>query len=643
MMEHLFNLPRPVKVAIAFVADVLFLLFALWFALSIRFETVYVPPSNGVWVAGAIMVVVSLATFNVLGLYRAITRYISYRALFSVWLGVAASAASLLLLRDIFSAAIPVSAIITYGLIALLMIGGSRLLVRASVHRSSAADRERVLIYGAGSSGRQLAQALLSGSEYKPVAFVDDDATLHRSTMLGLTVYPPNDVEHLLSKKHISKVLLAIPSASLTERKQVLERIEPLAVQVLTIPGMADLVSGQQIDTLEEVRVEDLLGRDPVPPREHLMDRNIHGKVVLVTGAGGSIGSELCRQIIRCSPKTLVLFELSEYSLYAIEEELENIAIQESIEGVQIVPIMGTIQRRNRVEAVMRAFDVQTVYHAAAYKHVPMVEYNIVEAVRNNVFGTWHTAEAAINAGVESFVLVSTDKAVRPTNVMGATKRMAELVLQGLAKRQYFTCFCMVRFGNVLGSSGSVVPKFREQIKAGGPVTVTDPEITRYFMTIPEASQLVIQAGAMSCNGKGTGGEVFVLDMGEPVKIERLARKLIRLMGKSVKDEKKPNGDIEITYSGLRPGEKLFEELLIGDNVQETAHPRIMTALEADLPWPKVEEILQNLDMHCHDFHISDVHRILREAPLGFAPTDGISDLVWAASGKVLADQAATE
>jgi len=635
-MEKLFNLSRPAKTAIALCADALFLLFALWFALSTRFERLYIPADYNVWLVVGITIALSLLVFFALGLYRAIVRYIGYRALFSVWLGVTASAASLLFLREVFAANIPVSAIINYGLISLLLIGGTRLLVRATVQRNSKVERKPVIIYGAGSSGRQLAQALQNGKEFKVVAFIDDDATLHRSSMLGLTVYAPEEIESLIAAKAAERVLLAMPSASLDERKKVLERLEPFAVQVLTIPGMADLVSGRQIDTLEEVRVEDLLGRDPVPPRDHRMDRNIRGKVVLVTGAGGSIGSELCRQILRYGPRTLVLYELSEYSLYAIEQDLQQIAVRENISNVRIVPIMGTIQRRNRVEAVMRAFKVQTVYHAAAYKHVPMVEYNIVEAVRNNVFGTWHTAEAAISAGVESFVLVSTDKAVRPTNVMGATKRMAELVLQALVKRQDWTCFCMVRFGNVLGSSGSVVPKFREQIKAGGPVTVTDPEITRYFMTIPEAAQLVIQAGVMSCNGCGTGGEVFVLDMGEPVKIEQLARKLIRLMGKSVQDASNPHGDIAIAYSGLRPGEKLYEELLIGDDVRETDHPRIMTANEICLAWEQVDALLSELDGHCHEFRIDDVHRMLREAPLAFSPNsgDGISDLVWNAGGR---------
>lgn len=629
MMDLLFKLPRGAKNSIALMVDVLFLLFSLWFALSVRYETFYLPTHYSVWLVAGITVAASIGVFKLLGLYRAIVRYIGFRALVTVSIGVSFSSALLYLLREYSSSPIPMSAIVTYALVSLLLIGGSRLLLRGSVQQRNRGKRQPVIIYGAGASGRQLAQALMNGNEFYTTAFIDDDSTLHNSSILSIPVHSPDDVEALIQRKGVSRVLLAMPSATRSERKRVLERLEPLTVQVMTIPGMADLVSGRQIDILEDVRVEDLLGRDPVPPREHLMDRNIRGKVVLVTGAGGSIGSELCRQIIRYKPKCLVLFELSEYSLYAIEQELQELVAKESLNDVRIVPVMGTIQRQNRIEAVMRAFKVQTVYHAAAYKHVPMVEYNIVEAVRNNVFGTWFTGEAAINAGVENFVLVSTDKAVRPTNVMGATKRMAELVLQALSKRQDWTCFCMVRFGNVLGSSGSVVPRFREQIKAGGPVTVTDKEITRYFMTIPEAAQLVIQAGAMSCDGSGTGGEVFVLDMGEPVKIEQLARKLIHLMGKSVKDEHHPSGDIAIEYSGLRPGEKLYEELLIGDDVRATDHPRIMTANEIDLPWDEVEALLQQLDKHCHVFQIDAVHQLLQDAPLAFTPSDGISDLVW--------------
>lgn len=639
MMQPIFSLPRKVKSLIALVADAFFLSFAIWFALSIRYETLYITTEPERLLSIAMAIILSIILFRQLGLYRAIVRYIGPTALLAVLVGASLSAVLMYITTMLFSVALPIGVLFSYGFSALLLIGGSRLLVRTAVERQSYSHREPVIIYGAGASGRQLARALENGIEFKPAAFIDDDATLHHSNMLGLNVYPPSALAGLIELKQAKRLLLAMPSATLAQRKSILEQVERLDIQVQSIPGMADLVDGVKIDALQDVKVEELLGRDPVPPYSHLMGRNIRDKVVMVTGAGGSIGSELCRQIVRYQPEVLVLFELSEYSLYAIDAELNALIGKEKLNSVRIVPIMGTVHAQNRVESVMQAFKVQTVYHAAAYKHVPMVEYNVVEGVRNNVFGTWHTAEAAINSAVESFVLVSTDKAVRPTNVMGATKRMSELVLQALAKRQDWTCFSMVRFGNVLGSSGSVVPKFREQINAGGPVTVTDKDITRYFMTIPEAAQLVIQAGAMAfdkhANQGSVGGDVFVLDMGEPVKIEQLARKLIRLMGKSVKDAGSPHGDIEIAYSGLRPGEKLYEELLIGDNVQQTDHPRIMTASEIDLAWPEVEALLERFTEHCQNFEIDRVHELLKEAPLEFSPNDGINDLVWKADESV--------
>jgi FlaA1/EpsC-like NDP-sugar epimerase len=387
-----------------------------------------------------------------------------------------------------------------------------------------------------------------------------------------------------------------------------------------------DVIEGRaSSDEILDVDIDDLLGREPVSPHSDLLQSNIYNKVVMVTGAGGSIGSELCRQIIRLQPTKLVLFELSEFGLYQIDRELNELVQQKQL-NVEIVPIIGSVQRINRVENVLKAFSVETVYHAAAYKHVPLVENNIVEGVRNNVFGTMYAAQAAVKAGVDTFVLVSTDKAVRPTNVMGATKRMAELVLQALANQQSSTRFCMVRFGNVLGSSGSVVPLFRKQIKDGGPVTLTHNDITRYFMTIPEAAQLVIQAGAM-----GKGGDVFVLDMGEPVRIRDLAVKLIRLSGLDVKDELNPHGDIEIQCTGLRPGEKLYEELLIGDNVETTDHERIMTASEVMLPWEKLEVIINELDDASHHFQHQKIRDLLMNAPLAYKPNDPIADMLFLA------------
>lgn len=648
MLEKVLALPRSAKRVVAITVDIVCLLFAFWFAQSVRFEEFYIPSDFQVLLALIIAVPISLILFSWFGLYRVVVRYLNSRAQLAVVIGVIASTTVLYFSAHAQGVNFRLSSAIIYAMTSIILIGSSRNMIRAAYEYSMKREKERVIIYGAGSAGRQLVRALQSGKEYYPTAFVDDDETLHGSSMLGLRVHSAHELPYLVKQKFITRVLLAIPSTSRTNRKRILELLEPLNVQVQTIPGMADMVDGSMsIDQLQDVKIEDLLGRDPVAPDERLMDANIRGKVVLVTGAGGSIGSELCRQIIRYRPKALVLYELSEFALYAIDQELRQLRNRESLD-VALHPIIGTVQRRNRIEAVLSSFQVQTVYHAAAYKHVPLVEYNVVEGVRNNVFGTWHTAEAAIAAKVENFVLISTDKAVRPTNTMGATKRMAELVLQALAQRQLSlrdrTHFSMVRFGNVLGSSGSVVPLFREQIRKGGPVTITHPDIIRYFMTIPEAAQLVIQAGAMSylsgkesddVNGsKYSGGDVFVLDMGSPVKIVDLAIKMINLMGLELKSTENPSGDIELQFTGLRPGEKLFEELLIGDSVEVTSHSRIMSAIEQSLSWPEVEQYLKKLDSACHEFRIGDIRELLLSAPTGFAPTDDICDLVWVNSEK---------
>ncbi|MDP5149799.1 polysaccharide biosynthesis protein [Rheinheimera baltica] len=513
--------------------------------------------------------------------------------------------------------------IFVYALLALVSSGGGRLLARLFLAQRNNKHKQRVLIYGAGSAGRQLALSLFSGDQHHPVMFVDDDVTLQRSSILGIAVGNPSQIHNIVNAYNISKVLLAIPSVSRLRRREVLDRLESLSIPVQSIPGMNDIVDGSmRIDDLQDVKIEDLLGRDPVEPKVKLMHANIRGKVVMVTGAGGSIGSELCRQIIRYEPEKLVLFESSEYALYSIEQELSGQILKLGLDFT-VAPVLGNVLHANRMQAVMTTLKVNTVYHAAAYKHVPLVEFNVVEGIRNNVFGTLHTAEAAIAAGVEQFVLISTDKAVRPTSVMGASKRLAELVLQALASSKTNTRFCMVRFGNVLGSSGSVVPLFREQILKGGPVTVTHRNIIRFFMTIPEAAQLVIQAGAMA-----KGGDVFVLDMGEAVKIDDLAKRIIHLMGLEVKDELHPYGDIEIHYTGLRPGEKLYEELLIGESVQQTEHPRIMTANEVSLEWPAMSQLLSNLDKDCNDFNVSGIINTLLTAPVSFNFNGQITDLL---------------
>ncbi|MCP3702974.1 MAG: polysaccharide biosynthesis protein, partial [Alteromonas sp.] len=478
----------------------------------------------------ACTVIVTLAAFTHLGLYRAVLRYLTFHALVVVAFGALISALAITSFAYFFDANIPRTVPVIYFAFLCLLCGSARMIVRSLVAQSNVKGKEAVLIYGAGSTGRQLAIALRQADSYQVRGFVDGDKLLAKTVIQGLSVYPASAVDMLVKKLGVKKILLAMPRASRSERKDLIDSLIHLPVEVLTVPDFNDIVEGNAtVDELKDVAIEDLLGREPVAPRPALMQANIKGKVVMVTGAGGSIGSELCRQIVKQKPKSLVLFELSEYGLYQIDKELSMLVDAEGLE-VEIIPLLGSVQRINRLAATMKAFQVETVYHAAAYKHVPLVEYNVVEGVRNNVFGTYYCAKAAIEAKVESFVLISTDKAVRPTNVMGTTKRMAELGLQALAAEQNKlatgTRFCMVRFGNVLGSSGSVIPLFKKQIAQNKPITVTHKDITRFFMTIPEAAQLVIQAGAM-----GKGGDVFVLDMGESVKIVDLAENLIKLSG----------------------------------------------------------------------------------------------------------------
>jgi FlaA1/EpsC-like NDP-sugar epimerase len=623
-LQSMFSLKRAHKRVVSVAIDSFFLCVAFWAALLVRVDDVNVLVNSHYWLLLILVVPLSIIGFIKFGLYRAVLRYMGLQALTAILLGVIVSTIALVLIAYYTDAQLPRTVPIIYAAFALVFVGGTRAIVRSLVGSGMKRNGEPVIIYGAGVSGRQLVTALVQSHEYYPFAFVDDDVSVQGSVIQGVHVHSPSIIRKLIKQKAATKVLLAIPSASRTRRQEILLQLEPLSVQVLTLPAMADLVSGNKLySDIKEVEIDDLLGRDSVSPRQDLLTANIKNKVVMVTGAGGSIGSELCRQILKQAPKKLVLFELSEFALYSIERELSATALELGL-NVRILPMMGSVQKENRVQAVMEAFGVQTVYHAAAYKHVPLVEHNVVEGVRNNVFGTLYTARAAIKAKVETFVLVSTDKAVRPTNVMGTTKRMAELVLQAFAKEKHSTRFCMVRFGNVLGSSGSVVPLFRKQIANGGPVTVTHPEITRFFMTIPEASQLVIQAGAM-----GKGGDVFVLDMGKSVKIVDLAAKMIRLSGFEVKNELNPDGDVAIEFTGLRPGEKLYEELLIGDDVTGTEHERIMTANELHLSWAEYSVILDKLDLACHEFDHEKIRAILLSTPTGFAPTDGICDLLF--------------
>ncbi|TNZ36739.1 nucleoside-diphosphate sugar epimerase, partial [Vibrio parahaemolyticus] len=610
----MWQLSRTNKRIVSVLIDIILIFMAFHLAILVRSGDSNYFADPAVWGIQVAVTIVTITVFARLGLYRAVLRYLTFQALFVVAAGAVISATLVAALSFYMSDPFPRTVPIIYGAFLALFCGGPRVIVRSLIAQSYSTQSKEVLIYGAGSGGRQLAMALRSSGDYRVRAFIDGDSTLCNTMILGLPVIAIEDAMPIINKYDVSQVLLAVPSAKRSRRKVILDELAKLPVEVLTVPDMTDIVSGKaKIDELKDVAIEDLLGRDPVAPQQVLLEANIKDKVVMVTGAGGSIGSELCRQIVEQSPKSIILFELSEFGLYQIDRELNQLKLEKGL-TCDIIPLLGSVQRQHRLETTMSSFKVQTVYHAAAYKHVPLVEFNVIEGVRNNIYGTYYTACAAIKAGVESFVLISTDKAVRPTNVMGTTKRMAELGLQALADQENAkpngTRFCMVRFGNVLGSSGSVIPVFKKQIASGGPVTVTHPEITRFFMTIPEAAQLVIQAGAM-----GKGGDVFVLDMGESVKITDLACNLIQLSGLEVKSDANPHGDIEIQFSGLRPGEKLYEELLIGDNVKQTAHERIMTAHEVHLPLKEYELLLNDLDFACHSMDHENIRTLLLSAP----------------------------
>ena len=599
----------PVSVALAVVAR--------WGNLGYHFTTAD-------FVTTLLTMAFSAAFFLRIGFYRAIIRFMGQQAILTVIQGVTFSALVLAVAAFLTRSNIPRSTPLIYWGIALILIGGTRLMIRAFYQGVIRRSGDKVAIYGAGVSGRQLHNNINYVGEYSTAVFIDDNEALIGRVVNGVPVYHPSRLPELIKMLDISHVLLALPSVSHKRRREILDNLEGLPIHVKTIPAFADLMSGAaKVGQLQEIELADLLGRDPVPPNPDLIGRCIRDKVVMVTGAGGSIGSELCRQIIKLEPKELVLLDSSEYSLYQISKDLDRIQSRTGT-SVPVVPLLGSVQRRERVEAILRQFGVNTVYHAAAYKHVPLVELNVAEGVFNNVFGTLSTASAAVRSGVENFVLISTDKAVRPTNVMGASKRMAELLLQAFARKYDTTGFCMVRFGNVLGSSGSVVPLFRHQIQNGGPVTVTHKDIVRYFMTITEAAQLVLQASAM-----GEGGDVFVLDMGEPVRIVSLARRLVRLMGYEVKDKAHPKGDIEIKFTGLRPGEKLYEELLVGDNVSGTEHPKIMRAQEEWLDEEEIDRYIAELRAACEANDCELIQSILLKAVRGFDAKDGISDEMW--------------
>lgn len=620
-LNYLLHLPRHKKRGIQVAFDCVIIATCYLLAMFLRLDSWAFLENRSIWYVLIPVIPVTIFVFIRMGLYRAVLRYIGGQAASTVMIGVLISAVTMFASSQVFGWFVPRSVPAIYALLAMVLIGGIRVIWRGIYAQAHAPARAVVAIYGAGPAGRQVAASLRNGVDYVPKLFVDDDPTLTGSEIAGLKVFAGDSIQRLIPQHGIEIILLAMPQLSRSERQRLLTQLEPLPVQIQTVPDLDDLVSGKAtLSDFQDVSVEDLLGRDPVPPRPELLAINITGKSVMVTGAGGSIGSELCRQIIALSPDKLVLLEQSEFNLYRIEQELSETLAQQNL-NVALHPVMGSVQHPQRTRAALDRFNVQTVYHAAAYKHVPLIEDNAVEGVRNNIFGTQNLAQAAIAAGVQAFILISTDKAVRPTNIMGATKRMAELVCQALAETQSTTRFSMVRFGNVLGSSGSVIPRFRQQIQAGGPVTVTSSEITRYFMTIPEAAQLVIQAGAM-----GKGGDVFVLDMGDPVRITDLAQRMIRLSGLTpwVRGQD-PEGDIEITFTGLRPGEKLYEELLIADNASQTAHPRICSAQETRLTWPELGKIIDALAAAAEAQDAAQIRAVLIEAPLGYDPSPTVA------------------
>lgn len=614
MFLRLAELPRKFKILIMLLCDVILLPLALWSAVALRLGT-FAPDVSQFWWVFFVIPFVTVPIFIRFGLYRAVIRYMDDKIIYTVIYGVSLSVLMLMAVVVMTKlVALPRSSIVIFWIIAIAYIAASRFVARGLIRTiETKKDRKQnVAIYGAGRAGLQTALALVSGREYRPVAFFDDNKELQGTSLVGLRVYDPKDALEIMEQKGCEQLLIAIPSSSRAVRKEIISRFEGKNIILKILPGLGDLVEGKvRIEDIREVGVEDLLGRDPVPPFEDLLSSCIKDRVVLVTGAGGSIGSELCRQILLNSPTKIILFERSEFALYKIEQELCKLHPEAAI-----ISVLGDVLDQEHLEKLMTAHSVQTVYHAAAYKHVPLVEANADAGILNNVFGTRSAAKAAMGARVLNFVLISTDKAVRPTNVMGASKRLAELVLQSLAKEPgHSTRFCMVRFGNVLGSSGSVVPLFKEQIQVGGPVTVTHPEVTRYFMTIPEAAQLVLQAGSM-----GKGGDVFVLDMGEPVKIVDLAKKMIELSGLEVKDPNTGAGDIEIRFVGLRPGEKLYEELLIGDNVTWTKHPRIMRAEEHSLESGFLAAKLIELQRACADGDVKALRGLLRELVTEYRP-----------------------
>jgi FlaA1/EpsC-like NDP-sugar epimerase len=648
LIDKFLSMPRLYKQLTLIFIDLSLLQASILISFSIRLGFWYWPTNDLLFVL--LTPFAAIPIFIYFGLYRDIIRFIGLKVIWRVGKAVSLYALIWCLVCFIyltssdysFVESIPRTVVVINVLLTLLFIVGFRVygrwLLSLFLKKLTSSKQNNVVIYGSGAAGRELSTLLLESNEYQPIGFIDDHIDFHKQSINGIRIYPPSDLESLIQAQDITKVFLAIPSLNRTRRNEIISFLELYPIQVLTLPSISEIVAGNiNLSDLLEIGIEDLLGREKVVASDDLLTPNILGKVVLVTGAGGSIGSELCRQIVLLKPKALILYELSEYALYQVDKELKNL----NIKHIEIFPILGSVNDKEKLLFIFKEFKVATIYHAAAYKHVPIVELNNSEGVSNNIFGTYNCALSAISSSVETFVLISTDKAVRPTNTMGATKRFAELILQALTtlqdtdsnllqeltgsiQKNSHTRFIMVRFGNVLGSSGSVIPLFKDQIKAGGPVTVTHKEMHRYFMTVTEAVQLVIQAGTL-----GNGGDVFVLDMGEPVSILNLAKKMINLSGLEVKDEFNSYGDIEINFTGLRPGEKLYEELLIGDNASVTSNSMIMRAKEEMIAWEELEKIMEKLKIAIKVYDMDAVRNLLLQAVPGFKPQSDLVDILF--------------
>jgi FlaA1/EpsC-like NDP-sugar epimerase len=621
-LNKFLNAPRSVKRAISVCYDILAIGISFYIAYVLRLNTLKVEFGAAELSTIAITCLLSIAFFIRTGLYRAILRYLPPQAIFTITIGTLVSSFVMIASAFFLHAFLPRSVPAIYIFVALILIGLPRLLFRNLLHFLAPKGNTPIIIFGAGESAHDLVIQLYKSTQFRPVAFVDENPKLHNTLLMGLRVIPSHQLPSFIKKHEVKKILLALDKSTKEERVRIIRLLEPFSVQVQTIPPIADIINGKaQINEFRDIQIEELLGREPVEPIQELLEVNISNKVVMVTGAGGSIGSEICRQILKAKPTVLILFERNEFNLYKINEELN---VKSSFPDTKIVPILGSTNNRLLLDHTMKGFKVQSVFHAAAYKHVPLVENNIIEGINNNLFGTKNVAEAAITANVQTFLLISSDKAVRPTNIMGASKRLAEMVLQGLANESHNTKFSMVRFGNVLDSSGSVVPKFREQIRNGGPITVTHPEITRYFMTMSEAAQLVLQASALA-----KGGDVFVLEMGEPVKILNLAYEMAFLSGRPIKTADSPQGSIEIKFTGLRAGEKLYEELLIGNNCEGTVHPRILRANEEFISLQNLNVILNQLKHALADFNHKEIYEIIMRSHADFANLHQLQDYLY--------------